>query len=121
MGTPVTLVTPDPQTSVDRPVGTSTAPFQTQAVTSSAGATTRQPTSTSATTLKAANAARKGLTVYNESGAVLYVKLGPAATATDYSYAMPASGYYEVPYGYTGAVTGILASGTGNAQVTELT
>lgn len=121
MGTPVTLVTPDPQTGVDKPVGNPTSPFQTQAVTSSTGATARQATSTAVATLKVANAARKGLTVYNESAAVLYVKLGTGAAATDYTYAMPASGYYEVPYGYTGAVTGILASGTGNAQVTELT
>ena len=55
----------------------------------------------------------------NESAAVLYVKLGTAATAIDYSYPVVAGGTLELPQPiYGGAVTGILAAGTGNAQVT---
>lgn len=121
MGAPVTLTTPNPAGGPDVLAGSAAAPFATQGVTSSAGATSRVATSTTVATLKTANTARKGLTVFNESAAILYVKLGAAASATDYTYATPASGYYEVPFSYTGAVTGILASATGFAQVTELT
>jgi hypothetical protein len=32
-----------------------------------------------------------------------------------------ASGYYEVPFGYPGAIDGIWASANGNARITELT
>lgn len=121
MGAPVTLMTPDPTTGLDRLAGSPAAPFATQGVAASAGATTRAATSTAVATLKASNSARKGITVFNESTAILYVKLGTGATATDYTYAVPASGYYEVPFSYTGAVTGILSANTGFAQVTELT
>jgi len=120
MGAAVTLMVPGVN-GVDVMAGTAASPLQTQAVTASTSTTARVATSTTVATLRAANTARKGLTVFNESGAVLYVKLGSAASATDYTYAAPANGYYEVPYGYTGIVTGILASGTGFAQVTELT
>jgi len=120
MATNVTLVTPDPMNGADKLVGSSSAPLQTQAVTSSTGVTTRPATSTTVATLKAANTARKGLTVYNEGTALLYVNLGPGASATNYTYAMPANAYYEVPYGYTGIVTGMLATGSGSAQITEL-
>lgn len=121
MATPVTLMQPDPVTGAEKIVGTAASPFQMQAVTAGTGTTTRVATSTTVAPLRAANAARKGLTIYNESTAILYVKLGSGATSTDYTYALPASGYYEIPYGYTGIVTGVLASGTGNAQVTEFT
>jgi hypothetical protein len=121
MATPVTLTQPDPVNGAERILGTSGAPMQTQSVTSSTGATTRVATSTTVATMKAVNAARKGLTVFNESTALLYVNLGSGASATNYTYAMPASAYYELPYGYTGIVTATLATGSGNAQVTELT
>jgi len=34
---------------------------------------------------------------------------------------MGAGAYYEVPFGYTGALKGIWASATGAARITELT
>lgn len=77
--------------------------------------------SASNVTLLAANANRLGATVYNESTAILYLKLGATASATSYTVQMGASTYYEAPYGYTGQIDGIWASANGNARVGELT
>lgn len=81
--------------------------------------------SATSVTLLAANAARRGGTIVNESTAILYVLLGTPATATSYTVALAPMGtvgsYYEIPFNYTGIVTGIWASATGNARVTELT
>lgn len=79
----------------------------------------RVGTSVVAATLFAATARANARLVYNEAAAVLYVKFGATASATDYTVAVPASGYYELPMPvYSGLVTGTLASGTGNAQCT---
>ena len=74
-------------------------------------------------TLLAANTARIGATVANDAGgAVLYVLLGTGtASSTSYTVAVPAGGYYEVPFGYTGQIDGVWASASGNARITELT
>jgi hypothetical protein len=78
----------------------------------------RVPTSTVVATLAALNATRKAAIIVNEASAVLYVKYGATATSTDYTYAVAAGGTLELAQPiYCGAVTGILASGTGNAQV----
>jgi hypothetical protein len=34
--------------------------------------------------------------------------------------AFAANGYYEVPFGYVGAIDGIWASANGNARITEI-
>lgn len=81
-------------------------------------------------TLLASNTSRKGATIYNDSTAVLYVKLGTTATATSFTIALQActavgdgsGGYYEVPFAYTGRIDGIWASDqSGAARITELT
>lgn len=80
-------------------------------------------TATSATIL-ASNANRLGATVYNDSSATLYLLLGStAASATNYTCRVASMGYYEVPFGYTGQLTGIWATdpGDGAARVTEIT
>lgn len=86
-------------------------------------ATTSQVNDTaSSTTLLASNADRLGATVHNDSTAILYLKLGTTASATDYTVAMAANAYYEVPYGYTGRIDGIWANdASGAARITELT
>lgn len=74
------------------------------------------------TTILAANALRTGATVWNDSTAILYIDLtGGTASATSCSVKLIADAYYEVPYGYHGLITGIWASATGSARVTELT
>lgn len=77
----------------------------------------------SSTTLLSANNARLGASIHNDSSAVLYVKLGTTASATDYTVRMVQYAYYEVPYGYVGRIDGIWASdpGDGAARITEYT
>jgi hypothetical protein len=95
---------------------------------------TRSATNTTATvagsatvvTLIASNANRLGATIYNDSSAILYMKLGATASISDFTAVLApltssVGGYYEVPFGYTGIITGIWASATGNARVGELT
>lgn len=82
---------------------------------------TNVSTSGTSATLLAAAALRIGATIYNDSSVVMYVKFGTTASATSFTIAMAAGSYYEVPYGYTGRIDGILASSTGTARVTELT
>lgn len=82
--------------------------------------------SASAVTLLAANSSRKfGSTIVNDSTAILYIKLGSSASATDYWVAIDGKttvpGIASLPDGYTGIVTGIWASATGAARVTEMT
>lgn len=77
--------------------------------------------SVSVVTLQAANTARRGWTVYNDSTAVLYVKFGAGASATSYVVQLAAGGYYEMAAPiFTGIITGIWAAANGNARVTEL-
>lgn len=80
----------------------------------------RVATSTTSATLLAANAARVMGTVVNDSAGVLTVAFSAsAASATAFTVKIAANGYYEFPQPiYTGAVTGVLDTGTGNAQIT---
>ena len=76
--------------------------------------------SASSVTILAANTARLGAAVINDSAAVLYLDVtGGTASATSYTVQLAASAYYEVPFRYTGLITGIWASATGSARVTE--
>lgn len=59
-------------------------------------------------------------TVFNDSVAVLYLKKGTSASATDHFVQVPAGGYFEFPQPvYRGRVTGIWSSATGAARVSE--
>jgi hypothetical protein len=76
--------------------------------------------SASSVQLLAHNGGRKGATVYNDSTALLYVKLGTTASTSDFTVKMQPDQYYEVPFDYVGKIDGIWASATGNARMTEL-
>lgn len=91
-------------------------PPDTSAVTSVAAAAAN-------TSLLAANAARRGAMVFNDSASAnLYLKLGTAASLTSFTSLVPPSGYYELPYpAYTGAINGIWDAAVGDARITELT
>lgn len=74
------------------------------------------------TSILAANANRKGGTVFNDSTATLYLALGTAAASTtDFTVEILPRAYYELPANYTGAVRGIWSAAVGNARVSELT
>lgn len=82
----------------------------------------RVSASATAVTLLAANSSRRRVIIYNESTVALRIKLGSAASTTDYTYLLGAGDTYESPtdWVYTGIVTGIWDSATGAAQVTEI-
>lgn len=85
--------------------------------------TTVNDTNTS-TTILASNSSRLGATIANDSSAVLYLRLSSsAATSTNYTVRIAQYGYYEVPFNYTGQITGIWATdpNDGGARITELT
>ncbi len=82
--------------------------------------------SVAAVTLAAANVNRRALYIYNDSTALLRIKLGPAASSTDFTILLGAAsasgpgGYYELPLPlYTGIVTGIWETAVGSARITE--
>lgn len=77
------------------------------------------------TTVIAANPNRRGLILHSTSGsAICYVRLGaaPASSALGgHTFDLPAGGYWEAPFGYTGEVRAIWAATGGGLNVTELT
>lgn len=77
----------------------------------------------SSATLVAANTARIGLLVFNDSDQALYLKYGATASTTSYTVKIAAGGYWEMPQPiYAGVVDGIwAANSTGAARLTELT
>jgi hypothetical protein len=78
--------------------------------------------SASSVTLLAANTARLGASVFNDSTSTLYLKLGTTASTTSYTAQLQPYDLYEVPGGYTGVIDGIWsADASGAARVTELT
>ncbi len=78
--------------------------------------------SATSVSLLASNANRLGATIFNDSSATLYIKLGSTASTTSFTFKALQDDYYEVPYGYTGAIDGIWSSDAGgNARITELT
>lgn len=85
------------------------------------GTGTGPANATSSFTVLASNTARKGATIWNEGATNCFIKLGSGASLTDYSFRLAQDGYYEVPFGYTGIITGISSAATGNLRVTELT
>lgn len=74
---------------------------------------------TTSKTLLLANTDRKGATIFNNSTGRLYVKMGATASTTTFSVLLESGGYYEVPFGYTGAISGIWSNTNGNALVEE--
>ena len=77
--------------------------------------------STTSAVLLAANSARKGATIWNNSNNNLFIDLGPTASAATYSARLISGGYYELPFQYTGAISGIWDGTNGNCFVRELT
>lgn len=77
--------------------------------------------SVTAVTLVAASTARLGLTFYNDSTSIMYIVLSAtAASATFHTYQVPGGGYYEIPFGYQGAVGAIWAAAGGSVRITDM-
>lgn len=77
--------------------------------------------SISSVSLLAANSSRKGTTIWNNSSANLYIELGATATTSAFTARVSAGGYYEIPFTYTGAISGIWDAANGSALVREFT
>lgn len=75
-----------------------------------------------AAVLAAANASRKGLSLWNLSTGNVFVEFGTAPTATSYVVKLNPGGYYEIPYNFTGQVQGLWdATGGTGVLVREFT
>ena len=84
------------------------------------GTVTAVASSATVVTLLAANTARVGALVVNNSTATLYLKLGSAASLTSWSVQLDPGAYWEMPRRYyTGIITGIWSAVNGDAKVTE--
>ncbi len=80
---------------------------------------TRVASSTTATTLAPVTPSRSGLILYNDSTSVLKLRLGEDVAADVYDFKLAAGGYWEDPYGYVGAVSGMWDTADGAARVCE--
>ena len=69
--------------------------------------------------LLAANTGRVGASIWNKSTSDLFVELGDTATIAAYTVKIGADGYYEVPFGYVGTISGIWDVADGSALVRE--
>jgi hypothetical protein len=88
-------------------------------VVSSTALVTTVPATLVSSQILADNPNRTGAAIYNDSAAELLVNLGAAASSSAFTVDMLPGAYYELPFGYTGALHGIWAAATGNARVTE--
>jgi len=96
-------------------------PLPVRDIRSSTAAATTASIATASATVLLANVNRLGATVYNESGATLYLHMGATASLTAYVLQVAIGGYYEVPFGYTGVLSGITAAATAVVRVVEVT
>ena len=103
-----------------RTILTDTSGRQVVKFTASTSAQTSVAGNASSVTLLNSNAARLGSTIFNNSTVYLYLTLGATSSTSSFTVQMNPSAYYEVPFGYLGAISGIWASATGFALCTEL-
>lgn len=96
-------------------------PLPTKEIRSATPSQTSPSVGVASTSILAANASRLGATIYNEGSAICYMKLGSTASLTSYTLQIASGGYYEVPFGYTGAIDGITSASTAQLRVTEIT
>lgn len=97
-------------------------PVQVSQAAASSAALANVASSATNVTIRAANTARRGLIVFNDSTEVLFIKFGATASSSSFTYKILAGGTYEMSQPiYNGIVDGIWASANGNARVTELT
>jgi hypothetical protein len=75
---------------------------------------------TSVTVFPAATGAVSRRVVFNDSSAILYLKLGATASLTSFTAKIAAGGMYELPTPtFTGLVDGIWDSANGFARTTQ--
>jgi hypothetical protein len=77
------------------------------------------------TAVLATNKLRLGASVFNDSTAILYLKLGTGASTTSFTVKMAPGSLYELPsrkdgLPYNGPINGYWSVANGNARVTEV-
>lgn len=77
------------------------------------------PASTTQIELVPISVVRKGVAIYNDSTATLYISLGTNVTTLSYDLVIRPSGYYETPFGYKGQIVGVWSAAIGDATVQE--
>lgn len=78
------------------------------------------PSSPISVLLLKANLNRKGVTIWNECPANLYVELALNATVATFTARLTPGSYYEIPFDYTGPISGIWdGEDKGSAMVRE--
>jgi hypothetical protein len=97
-------------------------PVSVKMPTSSSTVLTNVAASTSAVTILVADAATKGVIIYNDSSAALYIKYGLSASNTSFTYKISGGSNWEMTSSpvYTGIITGVWDTATGDARVTKL-
>ncbi len=70
-------------------------------------------------TLLADQPLRAGGSVYNDSTANMYLKLGATASTTSFTTIVRPNQYFEIPFGYQGIIDAVWSSATGNARIME--
>lgn len=77
--------------------------------------------STSSGQLLASSASRKGASFYNDSASTtIILKLGTgSASATSFTVKVAPKSYYEIPFGYTGAIQGFADATEGSTLITD--
>ena len=77
---------------------------------------------TADTLILAANPARQGATIFNDSTAQLTLLVGSGTqSATVFTTKIASQQYYEVPFRYVGRISGQWAAANGSARITEYT
>lgn len=84
------------------------------------GITYKIPANANGDHLLEANRFRHLATVFNDSTATLYLKLGANASADDYTVQLAQNDFFETPAGYTGPISAWWSAVNGQARVTEL-
>jgi hypothetical protein len=101
------------------PVDPSGVTSPTKEVRASTVTITSPASNTSNVTLLAANANRLGVHIFNDSTAVMYIKLGTVASTTSYTHQLPSLGSWTVPFNYTGNIDAVWFAVNGSAKVSE--
>ena len=95
--------------------------FQVTANVSTTGTLSSVALSVSSTTALAANTARKGFIIYNDSLNMVFLAFASTASVTAYSTKLQAGAEYEPGIDYNGIITFVASAATGSLRVTEFT
>ncbi|NJL64899.1 MAG: hypothetical protein HC903_27720 [Methylacidiphilales bacterium] len=71
------------------------------------------------TTLLEVNANRVGATIWNKSSSNLYIDFDTVTTVNSFAVKLVPDAFYELPFGFTGIISGIWEVANGKAVIRE--